>query len=76
LTVLLASALPLSASVLSLVMPSPAVPVSFEYELMAGAAAVVSTMRLSAAEFALVLPATSVAVALKLWLPSASAALV
>ena len=60
----LASALPVSVRVLSLVMPSPAVPLSVEYEAMLGATgAAVSMVTLSALEAALVLPATSVAVA-------------
>ena len=74
---LLASAVPVSVSVLSLVMPSPTVPLSVENEAIAGApGAAVSIVTLSAAEAALVLPAASVAVAVKLWLPSASVAVV
>ena len=74
---LLASAVPVSVSVLSVVMPSPTVPVSFENEAIAGAfGAAASTVTLKAAEAALVLPAASVAVAVRLWLPFASAAVV
>ena len=73
----LASAVPVSVRVLSLVMPSPTVPLSVENEAMVGATgAVVSTVTLSAAEAALVLPAASVAVAVRLWAPLASAAVV
>ena len=76
-TVLLASAVPVSVRVLSLVMPSPTVPVSVENAAIAGAlGAAVSTVTLKAAEAALVLPAASVAVAVKLWLPFAKAAVV
>ena len=74
---LLASAVPVSVSVLSLVMPSPTVPLSVENEAMVGATgAVVSIVTLSAAEAAPVLPAASVAVAVRLWAPFASAAVV
>src|SRR5690348_11278469 len=63
LTVLLASAVPVSVRVLSLVMLSPTTPLSVENEAMLGATgATVSTVTLSAAEAAPVLPATSVAV--------------
>ena len=73
----LASALPVSVSVLSLVMPSPTIPLSVENEAIAGATgAVVSMVTLSALEAALVLPATSVAVAVRLWAPLVSAAVV
>ena len=76
-TVALASALPVSVRVLSLVMPSPAVPLSVEYEAIAGATgALVSMVTLSAVDAALVLPATSVAVAVRLWAPLVSAAVV
>ena len=74
---LLASAVPVRVSVLSLVMPSPTVPLSVENEAMLGAAgAVVSIVTLSAAEAAPVLPAASVAVAVRLCAPLASAAVV
>ena len=74
---LLAWAVPVKASVLSLVMPSPAAPLSVENEAIAGAAgAAVSTVTLSALDAAPVLPAASVAVAVKLCAPSASAAVV
>ena len=74
---LLASAVPVSVSVLSLVMPSPTVPLSVENEAMVGATgAAVSTVTLSAVEAAPVLPATSVAVAVRLWAPLLSAAVV
>ena len=76
-TVLLASAVPVSVSVLSAVMPSPTVPVSFENEAIAGAlGSAVSIVTLSAADAALVLPAVSVAVAVRLCVPFASAAVV
>ena len=69
--------LPVSVRVLSLVMPSPTVPLSVEYEAMLGlTGAAVSMVTLSAAEAALVLPATSVAVAVRLWAPLVSAAVV
>ena len=74
---LLASAVPVSVSVLSLVMPSPTVPLSVENEAMVGATgAVVSMVTLSAVEAAPVLPAASVAVAVRLWAPLLSAAVV
>ena len=74
---LLASAVPVSVSVLSLVMPSPTVPLSVENEVMLGAAgAVVSIVTLIAADAAPVLPAASVAVAVRLCAPFASAAVV
>src|SRR5690348_5603351 len=64
LTVLLASAVPLSVSVFASVRWSPAVPLSGENAAIVGAlGATVSTVTLSAAEAALVLPAASVAVA-------------
>ena len=67
---LLASAVPVSVSVLSLVMRSPTAPLSVENEAMLGATgATVSTVTLSAAEAALVLPDT-VSVAVKLCAPS------
>ena len=60
-----------------MVMPSPAMPLSVEYEAIVGATgAVVSMVTLSAVDAALVLPATSVAVAVRLWAPLASAAVV
>ena len=60
-----------------MVMPSPTVPLSVEYEAIAGVTgALVSMVTLSAADAALVLPATSVAVAVRLWAPLASAAVV
>ena len=71
----LASAVPVSVRVLSLVMPSPATPLSVENEAMLGATgAAVSMVTLSAVEAAPVLPAASVAVAVRLWAPLASAA--
>ena len=55
----LASAVPVSVSVLSLVMSSPTMPLSGENEAMLGATArLVSIVTLSAAEAALVMPAT------------------
>ena len=76
-TVLLASAVPVSVSVLSLVMPSPAVPLSVENAAIAGAlGGAASTVTLKAADAALVLPAASVAVAVRLWLPFAKVAVV
>ena len=73
----LASAVPVSVSVLSLVMPSPTTPLSVENEAMVGATgAVVSMVTLSALEATPVLPAASVAVAVRLWAPLASAAVV
>ena len=73
----LASAVPVSVSVLSLVMPSPTMPLSVENEVMVGATgAVVSMVTLSALEATPVLPAASVAVAVRLWAPLASAAVV
>ena len=73
----LASAVPVSVRVLSLVMPSPTTPLSVENEAMAGATgATVSMVTLSASEAALVLPAASVAVAVRLWAPLVSAAVV
>ena len=73
----LAAAVPVSVSVLALVMPSPTVPLSFENEAIVGTTgAAVSTVTLSALEAALVLPAASVAVAVRLWAPSVSAAVV
>ena len=76
LTVLLATAVPVSVSVSSLVMPSPTVPLSGENEVMVGATggAVIVTAR--AADAAPVLPAASVAVAVRLCAPFASAAVV
>ena len=60
-----------------MVMPSPAVLLSVEYEAIAGVTgALVSMVTFSAADAALVLPATSVAVAVRLWAPLASAAVV
>src|SRR5260221_10022952 len=77
LTVVLASAVPVSVRVLSLVRPSPTVPLSVENEAMLGATgAMVSMVTLRAAEAALLLPAASVAVAVRLWAPLASAAVV
>ena len=68
----LASAVPVSVSVLSLVMRSPTTPLSVENEAMVGATgATVSMVTLKAAEAAPVLPATSVAVAVRLWVPLA-----
>ena len=74
---LLASAVPVSVSVLSLVMWSPTVPLSLENEVIVGATgAAVSIVTASAVEAAPVLPAASVAVAVRLWAPFASAAVV
>src|SRR4051794_34351239 len=68
LTVAQVAAVPVNVSVLSLVMPSPTVPLSVEYELIVGApGATVSTVTLRAPEAALTLPAASLAVAVKLW---------
>src|SRR6185312_17395067 len=62
-TVALASAVPVSVRVLSLVMPSPATLLSVEYDAMVGlTGATVSMLTLRAGEAAPVLPATSVAV--------------
>ena len=58
-------------------MPSPTLPLSFENEVMLGAAgAVVSMVTLSAVDAAPVLPAASVAVAVRLCAPSRSDAVV
>ena len=74
---LLASAVPVSVRVLSLVMPSPTVPLSVENEAIAGEpGGAVSTVTVKAADAALVLPAASVAVAVRLWPPFAKAAVV
>ena len=74
---LLASAVPVSVSVLSLVMPSPTVPLSLENAAIAGMlGAAVSIVTLSVADAAPVLPAASVAVAVRLWVPLASTAVV
>ena len=73
----LASAVPESVSVLSLVMRSPTTPLSVENEAMVGATgATVSMVTLKAVEAAPVLPAASVAVAVRLWAPLLSAAVV
>src|SRR5688572_12197843 len=79
LTVLLASAVPVRAGVVSLVLPpltmTPVVGAKSSVALaMTGAiaGAVVSTVKPKAPLGALVLPAASVAVAVKLWLPSPS----
>src|SRR5262249_50828170 len=67
LIVVLASAVPLSVSVLSLVMPSPTVPLSVENDEMTGVdTKAVPTVTLSAVEARLGLPAASVAVAVEL----------
>ncbi len=56
---------------LSLVTPSPTVPLSVEYELIVGAlGATVSTVTARTLEAALTLPAASLAVAVKLWVAS------
>ena len=74
---LLASAVPLSVSVLSLVMWSPTVPLSVENEAMVGATgATVSTVTARTDDAAPVLPAASVAVAVRLWAPLLRAAVV
>src|SRR5437762_13425664 len=71
LTVLPAAADPVSARVLSLVMPSPTVPLSVENDAIVGApGASVSIVTVRAAEAALTLAALSVAVAVKLWVAS------
>ena len=76
-TVLFAAAVPVSVSVLSLVIPSPTVPLSFEKVAIVGTLVpAVFTVTASADEAALVLPAASVAVAVKLWAPFAKAAVV
>ena len=69
--VLFAAALPVSVTVLSLVMPSPATPLSFEKETIVGAlgAAGADTVAATAVDATPVLPATSMALAVKLWLP-------
>ena len=79
-TVLLAAAVPLNVGVWSLVMWSPATPLSVENEAeIVGAegagvgAAMVTTAAVDAAP---VLPAASVAVAVRLWLPVDNAAVV
>ena len=67
LTVLLATAVPVSVRVLSLVMPSPTTPLSVENDVMLGAArAALLTVTFNAADAALVVPAVSVAVAVRL----------
>src|SRR6185436_3683803 len=77
LTVALASAVPVSVRVLSLVMPSPTTLLSVEYDAMVGlTGATVSMVTLSAVDAALVLPATSVAVAVRLCAQLVSAAVV
>ena len=69
-----ALAVPVNASVLSLVMRSPATPLSVENELIDGAAgATVSTVTFMTAEAALVTPET-VSVAVNLWSPSGKGA--
>ena len=69
--------MPVSISVLSLVMRSPTVPLSVVNEAMLGATgAAVSMVTLSALEAAPVLPAASVAVAVRLCAPLVSAAVV
>ena len=59
-----------------MVTPSPATPLSFEYEAILGASGVVGVVGgifpTTTADAALVLPATSAAFAVKLWLPVAS----
>src|ERR1035437_5079303 len=76
-TVLLASAAPVSVSVLTLVMWSPTTPLSGENDVMAGAlGGTVSTVTAKADEATPVLPAASVAVAVRLWAPLLSAAVV
>src|ERR1035437_9435513 len=76
-TVLLASAAPVSVSVLTLVIWSPTTPLSGENDVMAGAlGATVSTVTAKADEATPVLPAASVAVAVRLWAPLLSAAVV
>ena len=73
----LASAVPVSVSALSLVMPSPTTPLSVENEVMVGqTGAVVSMVTFSALEATPVLPAASVAVAVRLWPPFGRTAVV
>ena len=70
-TVLPAAAVPVRFSALSLVMWSPATPLSFENELIVGAAGGCGVAIATAAteDAAPVFPAASVAAAVKLWLP-------
>ena len=72
-TVLLAAAVPLNVGVWSLVMWSPATPLSVENEAEIVGAAMVTTAAVDAAP---VLPAASVAVDVRLWLPVDNAAVV
>ncbi len=72
-----AAAVPVKVSVLSLVTPSPTVPLSVEYELIVGAlGATVSTVTARTVEAALMWPRPSFAVAVKLWVASVSAPVV
>ena len=76
-TTLPGSAVPVTVSVLSAVMPSPWAPVSVPTDTIAGAAGgVVSTMNAAGPLIGLVLPAASVAWLVKLWLPSANGGVV
>ena len=69
---LLAGAVPVSVSVLSLVMWSPTTPLSVENDAMVGAGAFNVTF--TDEEAAPVLPAASVSFAVRLWLPAGKAA--
>ena len=71
--VLLISATPVSETTLTLVMLSPAMPLSTDCRRWSGYRGRVSTMTFFAVEAALVVPEPSVAVAVKPWLPSISA---
>ena len=73
----LAAAVPLMVSVLSLVIWSPGAPLSWEKEAMTGATGAGPPITGSSGpESALTLPATSVAVAWRSWAPVDSAAVV
>ena len=73
--ILPASALPVIVSVLSLVMRSPAVPVSCDTLITVGGSGItVSMTTLIGCESGEVLPAPSVTVAVNVWPPSASGA--
>src|SRR5579872_923849 len=70
LIVVLASAVPVSVSALSLVMPSPTVPLSIENEAMVGVVGVGTLIVIGTADDAApMLPAASVAVAVRLCVP-------
>ena len=79
LTVLFATAVPLNGSVVSLVMWSPATPLSVENLAIVGAVGAVGadgTVTASAADAKPVLPAASIAFVVKLWPPLARGAVV